>query len=99
MSGDGRTTALVWALVLPLPIHLAISALMFAVGHFLRSPWLLSLGAVASLVASVSVGYVFVARAFHSRRMMAGILYYPLMLWMVLYRTMYLVGRLFGMTL
>jgi hypothetical protein len=58
-----------------------------------------SLAAIASLFASVSVGYVFFSRAFKKQRTIAWVLYYPPMIGLVLYCTMYLMGRLFGMTL
>jgi hypothetical protein len=65
-----------------------MSSLIFVIGPLLPSPWLVSLAAVASLAASVGAGFFFLARVFRKQRMIAGVLYYPLMVWAVAYCTL-----------
>jgi hypothetical protein len=82
------------ALVLPFPVHIALTLLLSAVAPSL--PWLVVVFAVSSLVASVSAGFFFLSQLFATQKVIAGMLYYPIMAFAVSYCSMYLFGRMFG---
>jgi hypothetical protein len=88
-----RSAALALSILTPFAVHVVLTFLLVVA---MRWRTFVVVSAPLILLFSVAAGFFFLVRPFRRHIILVGLIYFPTMLWCVIYFSLYLFGRIYG---